>query len=107
MSIHNDTTMPSLDLPATVPGGSSFTRSILTAEEELTAALREVSRAYGISCGWGVRPVDEVCGFELRRVYQSYLLIGGVAYNSRPHATYESALDGALWAALRAKAVCR
>ena len=104
MSIHNDETMPALDLP-TVPGGSGL-RAILTPEEELAACLRDIGRARGESVGWSVRPIDEPCGFELRRVYQARIRIGTWEMHGQVCGTYELALESISWPALRLRELC-
>lgn len=106
MSIHDDLTAPSLGLPATIPGGpGSGIRPVLSPEEELAAAMRDVGRARGESSGWGVRPVDEVCGFELRRAFQAYLKIGdNWVMHGQVCGTYDLALESVAWPALRLRA---
>lgn len=105
MSIHDDLTAPSLDLPETIPGGpGSGIRPILSPEEELAAAMRDVGRARGLSHGFGIRPIDECVGLEIRRAFVGYLRVGGGVTHGPVCATYDGALDGALWLALRLRA---
>lgn len=88
---------------ATVPGGSgSGIRQIhATTEELLSAALRDIGRARGVSTGWGVRVLSECVGFEIRRAYQAYVRIGSWSMQGTVSAVYAPTVEGMAWAILR------
>lgn len=101
MTPHDAITEPAPDCALTVPGGSGPRRIQETTEELLSAALRDLGRARGVSTGWGVRVLSECVGFDVRRAYQSYIRVGDWTYQGLVSATYATTVESMTWVTLR------